>query len=121
MHKLKKKGDEKMRYTTKLFNTKKVAVMIPVFFPESGDKGETENTRRMNGFYDELKSAVFGYADSESFPEGGRYFAKAQVTEDEDELTVKVTMRLRREGRTLSERTLTHTWKNGVVIADSRQ
>lgn len=110
-----------MRYTTKLFNTKKVAVMIPVFFSESGDKWENENTRRMNSFYDELKSAVFSYAESESFPEGGRYFAKAQVTADEDELTVKVIMRLRREGKTLSERILTHTWKDGAVIADSRQ
>ena len=105
-----------MRYTTNLFNTKTASVLIPVFFSEKGDVREEENIKRMNSFYEELKKSVFGYTGSESFPEGGRYFAKAQVTENTDKLSVRVVMRLRAGGKTVSSRILTHTWQDGVVV-----
>jgi len=113
-----------MRYTTHLYNTKSTSVLIPFLTAETGEKREAENVKRMNGFYDELKRSVFGYTESDSFPEGGRYFAKALVDENEKGFEVKVIMRLRCGGKTISSRTLTHTWQDGVVIkkqVDSHQ
>ncbi|MBQ2729766.1 MAG: hypothetical protein IJF69_03235 [Clostridia bacterium] len=105
-----------MMYSTNLYNTKTTSVIIPVFTPEKGEKAEEENVRRMNDFYDELKRSVFAYTESDSFPKNGRYFAKTLVTKNDDCLEIKVVLRLRSEGKTLSSRTFTHTWKDGVVI-----
>ncbi len=106
-----------MNYTSHLYNTKTSTVFIPVFSSENGDKKEEDNIRRMNGFYDELKRSIFSYTQSPDFPEGGRYFAKAEVTENKESLEIKMILRLRSKGKTVSTRILTHTWKDGVVTA----
>lgn len=106
-----------MKHTIQLYTTKTTSVMIPVFTCETGGKEEEENTRRMNEFYSELKSSVFAYTESDSFPEGARYFAKATVTPANEGLSVRVVMRLRQGGKTVSSRELTHTWLDGVVIS----
>ena len=103
-----------MRYTTKLYNNKKASVTIPVFFFGEGTNREEENVRRMNSFYEELRGSVFSYTESPDFPEGGRYFAKTQVTDCEDGIEVKVIMRLRcPEG--IRGKTLIHRWRDGVI------
>jgi len=105
-----------MRYTTKLYTTNSASILIPEFYAETGGKREEESVRRMNGFYNELKSSVIGYTESSTFPEGGKYYAKAQITSNDERLEVRVSLRLRSRGRTVSARTLTHTWCDGVVI-----
>ena len=106
-----------MRYTTHLYNTKSTSVLIPFFTAETGEKREAENVKRMNGFYDELKRSVAVFCESDTFPDGGRYFAKSTVSEDGDRLTVKVVMRLRVCGECISGREMTHIWKDGVIVS----
>lgn len=105
-----------MKYTTHLFTTKNTCVQIPFFSTDSGDKKEEENVKRMNSFYDELKRSVVGYSESDNFPKDGRYFAKAQILESGDSLEIRLTMRLRCGGKTVSSRILSHTWNDGVIL-----
>ena len=105
-----------MTYTTHTFNTKNTSVLIPVFTADSGERREEEHVKQMNGFYDELKRSVFIYTSSSDFPKGGKYFARAYVTSIDEGIEIKVIMRLRSSGKTVSSRTLTHLWKDGVVI-----
>ena len=105
-----------MRYTIKLFTTRAAQIQIPVFFSDRGG-GEDENARRMNDFYDELKRSVAVFCESDTFPDGGRYFAKSTVSEDGDSLTVRVVMRLRVCGECISGREMTHIWKDGVIVS----
>ena len=110
-----------MNYSTHLYTNKRTCVIIPVFTAESGDKAETENVKRMNEFYDELKRSVFVYTESADFPEGGKYFTRADISESGEALCVNVTMKIRKNGKTVKSRTLSHTWKNGVVVAKTVQ
>ncbi|MBQ4067238.1 MAG: hypothetical protein IJD22_06300 [Clostridia bacterium] len=105
-----------MKHSIQLYTTKNTSVMIPVFTCETGAIAEEENTKRMNSFYTEFKASVFSYTEGDGFPEGAKYIAKATVTEQSNDLTVKVSLRLRKEGKTISQRELSHTWRDGVVI-----
>ncbi len=105
-----------MKYSTHLYTNKSTCVIVPVFTAESGDKTEAESVKRMNEFYDEMKRAVFIYTESSDFPEGGKYFTRAEITDSGDSICVCVVMNLRKNGKTVTKRTLSHTWKNGVVV-----
>ncbi len=104
-----------MKHTQLLYTTKNTSLMIPKFSVDSGKKREEENVRRMNDFYDELKKSVIAYSESPDFPEGGKYFAKANVTQSDDVTTVRMEMRLRCKGATVSHRSLIHEWEDGVI------
>lgn len=104
-----------MNHTQLLYTTKKTSLMIPKFSIEGSGKREEENVRRMNDFYDELKRSVIAYSESCDFPEGGKYFAKANVSEENDVTTVRLEMRLRCKGSTVSSRSLVHSWEDGVI------
>ncbi|MBR6676329.1 MAG: hypothetical protein IKL24_03255 [Clostridia bacterium] len=105
-----------MKYSTHLYTNKSTCVIIPVFTSDSGDKTEAESVKRMNEFYDEMKKAVFVYTESADFPKGSKYFARADILEADNKFQVSVIMKLRKSGKTLSTRTLSHTWENGVVV-----
>ena len=105
----------RMNHTQLLYTTKNTSLMIPKFTAENGTKKEEENVKRMNSFYDELKRSVIAYSESSDFPEGGKYFAKANVTDDNDVTTVRMEMRLRCKGATVSHRSLVHRWEDGVI------
>ena len=114
-----KKEGLHMRYTLHLYSTKSASVVIPVFTCETGKPREEENVRRMNGFYEELRQSVIRYTECDTFPEGGKYFAKAKVCDNGGLLKVCVNLKLRQNGSVISQRTLTHTWSDGVVVAKS--
>lgn len=105
-----------MKYTLHLYSTKSASIAIPIFTCDTGTPREEENVRRMNGFYDEMKRSVISYTECDTFPEGGKYFAKAKVCDDGGLLKVSVDLRLRQKGEVISKRTLTHTWSDGVVV-----
>lgn len=104
-----------MNHTQLLYTTKNTSLMIPKFSMECGNKKEEENIRRMNDFYDELKNSVIAYSESPDFPEGGKYFVKANVTEENNVATIRMEMRLRCKGSTISRRSLIHSWQDGVI------
>lgn len=104
-----------MNHTQLLYTTKKTSLMIPKFTIDGGNKREEENVRRMNDFYDELRLSIIAYSESPDFPEGGKYFAKANVSEKDNVTTVRLEMRLRCKGSTLSSRSLVHNWEDGVI------
>ena len=105
-----------MKYTLHLYSTKTASVVIPVFCCDTGGKREEENVSRMNGFYDELRKSIMQYTEYDTFPEGGKYFAKSRVSDGGGLLTVTVDLRLRVKGEMQGKRKLTHTWSDGVVV-----
>ena len=111
-----KKEGLHMRYSLHLYSTKSASVVIPVFTCDTGKPREEENVKRMNGFYEELRQSVIRYTECDTFPEGGKYFAKAKVLDDGGLLKVSVDLKLRNKGEVISKRALSHTWSDGVVI-----
>ncbi len=110
-----------MTYNDQLYSTQRVSVVIPVFTPQSSDRREEENTRRMNDFYTELKKAVTLYTENPDFPKNGKYFLRSTVTCEEDRFKINTVMRLRERGATVRKKEMLHVWEDGVIIETDRR
>ena len=81
----------------------------PHFTPE-----DSPDAARMNDFYLALRDAVRHAAANA--PGGTICTADYRCTEEEDGIRILYTLRLRQGGRTAAERTLTHHWRNGLLV-----
>ncbi len=103
-----------MKYTNRLTTNDKLSMIIPFFSME--DSSEEAYINRMNAFYSEFSSSIVAYSQSEDFPTGARYFAKAEVTPHRNGICVQLTMRLRKDGCTFKSAEVSHVWNRGVIV-----
>lgn len=89
-------------------------IVYPLFLPDSDPAAA-----RMSAFYRTLRDAVVQYAESLRTA-GVSYQYTADYTSvcvPSGEIRITVTLRLRRRGRTVAQRLLAHSWKDGILVA----
>ena len=90
-------------------------VSYPVFEDDTAPKPAAE----MNAFYEALREAVLQYAAqlNERREDGLRLVSAEYVTVfDGERITVTYTLTVRRRGRVIGRKRLTHVWEEGVMI-----
>lgn len=93
-------------------------IRFPVFTPAENSRHEAKHADRMNKFYEFFRSDAESYIQSEDFPSGAKYRAECRCTEEDGALKVILTLSLHYRGRCTARRTLSHLWKNGVIISE---
>ncbi len=83
-------------------------------YPQFESEENPAAAARMNDFYQALRDAARDAAAS--CGSGHIYSAEYKAQPAEDGLFIVYTIRLRHRGRTVAAKTITHRWRDGVLI-----
>ena len=82
-------------------------------------EGEEKSHEIFNAFYRTLRDAAVSYMDE--IGPASLYTADYTLKQEENILTVEYTLRLRRRGRVIQRKAVTHRWEDGYLIPPGKK